>query len=178
MNTNIVYNSIFPLKKNTLPKLLERAKDQLSLRLFNSSWTKYYYYFFLWCYFSLHLSFMSGCLGNIKWDSFSGFNRPCFLLQLDFSGMLHVYWRFFPYLGSLSFFNSHPSNRVSYSYTLRASDRVLFLPSARPRVNVVVHGRALVNSFPILLCVSILMRWPVFELATGFDLAVRPSERT
>ena len=42
--------------------------------------------------------------------------------------MLHAYWHsFFLYLGSLSFFNSHPLYQVSFSFSffaLRASDRV------------------------------------------------------
>ena len=55
---------------------------------------------------------------------------------------------------------------------LRASDRV-HSENARPRING--RSRACIFvSFPILqLCVSILLRWPVFfELAAGFDLAL------
>ena len=72
---------------------------------------------------------------------------------------------------SLSFFNSHPSNRVSFSClkSFRSS-----LSSARPRFKWSFTGGRMFRCQFFLLCVSILMRrWPVFfELTAGFDLAL------
>ena len=52
--------------------------------------------------------------------------------------------------------------------------QIEYISSARPRVDVVVHGRALV-SFPNLVRVSILLRWRV--LSWQRDSILRPSEK-
>ena len=103
-----------------------------------------------------------------------GSNRACFVLQLGLSGMLHAYWRLllFPYLGSLSFFNSHPSNRVSFSFFRLKSFRS---SPFRKRPPARLCGRSwacVLVSFSILqLCVSILCDGQFLELTAGFDLA-------
>ena len=73
----------------------------------------------------------------------------------------------FPYLGPLSFFNSHPSYQVSFSFfALRESDRV---HSENARLRVTGRSRACVlYRFQILPRVFIAMAG---LLAAGFDLA-------
>ena len=87
----------------------------------------------------------------------------------------------FPYLGSLSFFNSHPSNpsnRVSFSFfRLKSFRSSPFFFRARPfaRQWSFPGGRSCLIVFvsnSSTLRFDPMRRWPVFfELAAGFDLA-------
>ena len=124
--------------------------------------------------FPLHLSFMNGCLVTFNE---AGSNRSDFLLQLFF---LECFMSIFlaSHFFSLSFFNSHPSNHVSFSHILRAWDWVQFFPSAPSRASVVVHGRA----FPDYVSNSFLqfVRKNYFKLVCQSwrrDSILRPSER-
>ena len=103
--------------------------------------SKYYFSIF----FSLHLS-----LWAAAWVTFNEgvFNWSCFLLQLDLWNVSCLSrppsTSLFPLI-SLSFFNSHPSNRVLFSpYELQIE---FIFSNTCPRVFVVVHGPALVFRF-------------------------------
>ena len=127
--------------------------------------------------FSLHLS-----LPAAAWITFDGVSRlqPGLFLAATWSlGMLHAYWCFLSSISvSLSFFNSHPSNRVSFSwFHLRAFGSSPF--RKRPPARLCGRSRACVLvSFPILqLCVSILMRrWPVSRVGAGIRSCALPKE--
>ena len=94
-------------------------------------------------------------------------------------GMFHVCYvlpstSFFLYLVSLSFFNPHPSNRVSYS-PLRAWDRVQLVgpifERARTRVSARSRAGVLVDLFHFQFVNSFRsMQWRFVELAAGLDL--------
>ena len=81
---------------------------------------------------------------------------------------IYIYLSLSPLI-SLSFFNSHPSNRVSFSFHLRASDRV---HSEKPaRASMVVHGPAFLYRFQIPFLRFDLYAMAKIQLAAGFDLA-------
>ena len=103
-----------------------------------------------------------------------GSNRSCFLLQLD---LWECFMSSASSLWHLSLSNSFLS--LSQSTFFLSSLFFFFTPyefqiasisSARPRVHVVVHGRALV-SFPNFSSGFDLIAMASFELAAGFDLA-------
>ena len=114
------------------------------------------------------------------WVTFDGVgsNRACFVLHTRFFGMLHVYLSRLS-SNSLSFFNSHPTNRVSFSRlkSFRSSP-ISFRAPARASMWSFT-GVRLSISFPILpLCVSILMRrWPVSRVGGGIRSCALPKER-
>ena len=97
-----------------------------------------------------------------------GFNCPYFLLQLAFlecfmsitSSLMTSFS--LSLIFSLSFFNPHPSNRVSFSplTSLRSSP----ISSVPVCASVVVHGRAFLFRFQFV-------RLFLLALAAGFDLS-------
>ena len=127
--------------------------------------------FFFPCYFFSPSRLMTCCLGNIqwKWLQLTLFLAATHFLEcfMTITSSLDV---FLPLI-SLSFFNPHPSNRVSFSHlTSLRSSPIRARPFARQWS--FAGGRScFVSKFQIPR-VSILMRWrDFFELAAGFDLA-------
>ena len=129
--------------------------------------TEFFFFFFLLLLFLLSIS----PLWTAAWVTFNeaGFNRSCFVLQLVL-GMFHVYLS--RLLSSLSF--SIHILISSLFFIHLTSFRSSPFRNARPRVYVVVHGRALVL-FP-----NFTLRFDLNAMARSSWRRVsilRPSER-
>ena len=126
-----------------------------------SSFVTYFFFFF-----SPSL-LMTSCLGNIQWrwapTALVSYCNSRFLNASCLSRPPSTFFSLSLSCFSLSFFNSHPSNRVSCSYLLRAWDQVLFRVRPFARQWSFAGGRScfVSNSFDYYL----------LELAAGFDLA-------
>ena len=130
---------------------------------FVAQWLESIFFVVVFYFFFSPSRLMTSCLGSIQWR---WLQLTLFLVATHFLLMLHDYYvlprRLSASQFSLSFFNSHPSNRVFYSFfTLRAWDQVLFIFERPPTRPWSFTGVGLFYPFPIrsINC---------FELAPGF----------